>query len=319
MGPTVIRAIFHHPCGPWLQDRIAELQSDALSFEIVPDANGLDLDRALARADVLLHVLHPVTGDMIAAASKLKLIQKIGVGLDGIDMSAARADKIAVCNMPGTNTQAVVELTLGLMLSVLRGIPMLDHRLRSTGDWTLTPAAQGQFGEIAGKVVGLVGHGQVARKLAIVLDALGADVLIHGRQPITPETGNFATKVEVLARSDIVSLHIPETTETHHWLNAAALDQMKPGAIVINTARGSVVDEMALVGALKSGHLAGAGLDVFAMEPLAADAPILSAPNLVALPHVAWLTRDTLDRSLQAACANIVRLSEGEALHNRHV
>lgn len=313
----MIRAIFHHPCGPWLQDRIAALQSDALSVEIVPDATGADLDRALAHADALLHVLHPVTGDMIAAAPKLKLIQKIGVGLDAIDLAAAQAGKIAVCNMPGTNTQAVVELTLGLMLSVLRGIPMLDHRLRSTGDWTLPPAAQGQFGEIAGKVVGLVGYGQVARRLAIVLDALGAEVLIHGRHPITPETGSFAAKVELLARSDIVSLHVPETPETHHWLDAAALDQMKPEAIVIDTSRGSVIDEVALVGALKSGHLAGAGLDVFAMEPLAADAPILSAPNLVALPHVAWLTRDTLDRSLQAACANIVRLSDGEPLHDR--
>lgn len=318
LGPPLIRAIFHHPCGPWLQDRIAALNSDALTIEIVPDATGPDLDRALANADVLLHVLHPVTGNMIAAAPKLKLIQKIGVGLDAIDQEAAKAREIAVCNMPGTNTQAVVELTLGLMLSVLRGIPMLNHRLRTTGAWALPPAAQGQFGEIAGKVVGLVGYGQVARRLAIVLDALGAEVLIHARHPITPETGSFATKEELLTHSDIMSLHIPETSETHHWLDAAALDQMKPGTIVINTARGAVIDEAALLGALKSGHLGGAGLDVFEMEPLAADAPILSAPNLVALPHVAWLTRDTLDRSLQAACANIVKLSNGESLHDRH-
>jgi phosphoglycerate dehydrogenase-like enzyme len=315
----MINALFHHPCGQWLQDRIAALQSDTLSIEIVPDAAGHDVDLALARADVLLHVLHPVTDETMAVAPRLKLIQKIGVGLDAIDLDAAQARGIAVCNMPGTNTQAVVELTLGLMLSVLRGIPKLDHRLRDTGEWALPPSAQGQFGEIAGKVVGLVGHGHVARRLAVVLVALGAEVLITGRRPVQPETGSYATKVELLERANIVSLHIPETPETRHWLDAEALARLKPGAVVINTARGGLVDEVALANALQSGHLAGAALDVFACEPLPAGASILAAPNVVALPHVAWLTRETLDRSLTAACENIRRLADGHPLHNRHI
>jgi phosphoglycerate dehydrogenase-like enzyme len=319
VGSHLIRAIFHHPCGPWLQNRIAELQSSKLSIEIVADAFGPSLDQALKEADVLLHVLHPVSQKILAVAPNLKLIQKIGVGLDAIDLDAAKAHNIAVCNMPGTNTQAVVELTLGLMLSVLRGIPTLDHRVRLAGDWSLPLSTQGQFGEIAGSVVGLVGHGQVARRLAIVLEALGAEVLIHGRSQITPETGQFATKSELLERSDVVSMHIPETPETRHWLDATALDQMKPGAILINTARGAVVDDAAVIQALKSGRLAGAGLDVFSNEPLAPNAPILSAPNLVALPHVAWLTRNTLERSLLAACANMIRLHNGHPLLNQHV
>lgn len=319
LGAPVMRAVFHHPCGPWLQSRIAALQSDTLGVEIVADATGPELDRALADADVLLHVLHPVTRRMIAAAPNLRLIQKIGVGLDAIDLDAAKARNVAVCNMPGTNTQAVVELTLGLMLAVLRRIPTLDHHLRSSGNWALPLSTQGQYGEIGGSVVGLVGNGLVARRLAVVLDALGAEVLIHARRPITPETGSFASRAELLARSDIISLHVPETPETRHWLDAAALEQMKPGAILINTARGAVVDETAVLHALKSGRLAGAGLDVFAAEPLVHDAPILSAPNLVALPHVAWLTRDTLERSLEAARANIARLSDGRALRDRQV
>jgi phosphoglycerate dehydrogenase-like enzyme len=315
----MINALFHHPCGQWLQDRIAALQNDTLSIEIVPDASGHDVDLAMARADVLLHVLHPVTDETMAVAPRLKLIQKIGVGLDAIDLDAARARGIAVCNMPGTNTQAVVELTLGLMLSALRGIPKLDHRLRDTGEWALPLSAQGQFGEIAGKVVGLVGHGHVARRLAVVLVALGAEVLITGRRPVQPETGSYATKVELLERANIVSLHIPETPETRHWLDAEALARLKPGAVVINTARGGLVDEVALANALQSGHLAGAALDVFACEPLPAGASILAAPNVVALPHVAWLTRETLDRSLTAACENIRRLADGHPLHNRYV
>jgi phosphoglycerate dehydrogenase-like enzyme len=315
----VINALFHHPCGQWLQDRIAALHSDTLSIEIVPDAAGRDVNLAMAKADVLLHVLHPVTHETLAAAPRLKLIQKIGVGLDAIDLNAAHARGIAVCNMPGTNTQAVVELTLGLMLSALRGIPKLDHRLRETGEWALPPSAQGQFGEIAGKVVGLVGHGHVARRLAVVLVALGAEVLITGRRPIRPESGSYATKAELLERANIVSLHIPETPETRHWLDAEALARLKPGAIVINTARGGLVDEVALASALQSGHLAGAALDVFACEPLPAGASILAAPNVVALPHVAWLTRETLDRSLTAACENIRRLADGRPLHNRHI
>lgn len=315
----MIHAIFHHPCGPWLLDRIAELQSNTLAIEVVDNASGPQLDQALAKADVLLHVLHPVTGAMMARAPALKLIQKIGVGLDAIDLDAAKEQNIAVCNMPGTNTQAVVEMTLGLMLGVLRGIPLLDHRLRIKGQWALPPKAQGQFGEIAGKTVGLVGYGQVARRMAVILDAIGAKVLINARHQFKPEIGSFTTKADLLEHSDIVSLHIPETVQTRYWLDADAIDQMKPGAVVINTARGAVVDEIALANALKSRHLAGAGLDVFAIEPISAEAPILSAPNIIALPHIAWLTRDTLERSLSAASDNISRLSDGRSLRNRHV
>lgn len=314
----MMRAIFHHPCGPWLSERIAALQSDELSITTVPEASGPDLDRALAKTDVLLHVLHPVTAAMMASAPRLKLIQKIGVGLDGIDLEMARARGIAVCNMPGTNTGAVAELTLGLMLSVLRGIPRLDHRLRHDGEWALPPSAQGAFGEIAGKTIGLVGHGHVAQRLAVILDALGAKVLVTTRQKMTPQTGSYASKDALLRRADIVSLHIPETPETQNWLDAAAIARMKQGAIVINTARGALIDEAALARALSSGHLGGAGLDVFAAEPVAADAPILSAPNVVALPHIAWLTRETLTRSLKAARDNINRLSQGRELQNRH-
>ena len=313
-----MHVVFHHPCGDWLRAQLARLEHDRCTVEVVADARGPAADRALEKADVLLHVLHPVTGAMMSGAPNLKLIQKIGVGLDAIDLEAARARQIAVCNMPGTNTQAVVELTLGLMLSVLRGIPALDEQLRRQGIWVMPPSAQGQFGEISGKVVGLVGYGHVARRLEVVLDALGATVLIHGRTPVSPAIGTYADREALLQQSDIVSLHMPETAETKNWLDAEAIARMKPGAIVINTARGGLIDEAALAAALRDGRISGAGLDVFANEPVDPGAAILSAPNVVALPHVAWLTRDTLRRSLSAARENIARLLDGRELLDRH-
>lgn len=315
----MMRAVFHHPCGPWLQERIAGLQSDTLNIDIVPDAAGAELERSLADAEILLHVLHPVTDEMMAAAPGLKLVQKIGVGLDAIDLDAAKARNIAVCNMPGTNTQAVVELTLGLMLSVLRAIPALDRQLQQQRQWSLPLSAQAKFGEISGKAVGLVGYGKVAQRLAIVLEALGAEVLINTRGPVSPAIGSWVEKNELLEKADIISLHIPETPDTRHWFDANAFARLKPGAILVNTARGALIDEIAMADALHSGRLAGAGLDVFANEPLSANDPVLSAPNIIATPHIAWLTRETLQRSLTAAIDNINRLASGKDLHNRHV
>jgi phosphoglycerate dehydrogenase-like enzyme len=314
----MMRVVFHHPCDAWLRERIGAFTPENVSIDIVEEASGPRLDRALADANVLLHVLHPVTGDMMARAPRLKLIQKIGVGVDAIDLDAAKARGIAVCNMPGTNSQAVAELALGLMLAVLRRIPVLDHRLRIEGRWDLPKGAQGFFGEIAGKVIGLVGYGEVARRLEPVLHALGArEILVCTRGTGKPSIGRLVSKPEILDSTDVLSLHLPATGETRHWLDASAISLMKHCAIVVNTSRGSVVDEMALVEALRNGHLGGAGLDVYAKEPLSPDAGILAAPNVVTLPHVAWLTRDTLDRSLIVATENIARLAAKESLLNR--
>jgi phosphoglycerate dehydrogenase-like enzyme len=314
----MIRAVFHHPCDSWLREQLGRLESPDLAIDIVEDASGPVLDSALSRADVLLHVLHPVTEAMMSRAPALRLIQKIGVGIDAIDLGAASARGIAVCNMPGTNSQAVAELTLGLMLSVLRQIPTLDHRLRREGRWGLPEGAQGLFGEISGKVVGLVGYGEVARRLEPALDALGArEILLHTRSAVSPAIGRAVSKPEILEASDILSMHLPETNETRNWLDAVAIATMKPGAVVVNTSRGTVIDETALINALRAGRLAGAGLDVYAREPLPPEAEILSTQNVVTLPHIAWLTRETLERSLLAATDNISRLVSGSSLRNR--
>ncbi len=267
--------------------------------------------------DILWHVLRPVTADHIDSAPQLKLIQKIGVGVNTIDIKAAKARSIPVCNMPGTNSQAVAEMTLGLMLSVLRKLSAFDRQLRETGHWRSPAGWQNDLGEIKGRTIGLVGFGAVPMILAPILSAMGARVVYSSRSSKSDQPYRQVSKAELLAESDIISLHLPETAETRHWLDADAIGQMKPGAVLINTARGGLVDESALVSALQSGKLAGAGLDVFAAEPVTGDSAVLQLSNVVLTPHVAWLTRDTLERSLAVAVDNARRLIAGEALAHR--
>jgi len=234
-----------------------------------------------------------------------------------IDIKAATARSIAVCNMPGTNSQAVAEMTLGLMLAVLRKLSAFDGQLREAGRWRSPAGWQDDLGEIKGRTIGLVGFGAVPMILAPILSAMGARVLYCSRSSKPDQPYRQVSKAELLAGSDVISLHLPETAETRHWLDADAITQMKPGAVLINTARGGLVDESALVSALQSGKLAGAGLDVFAAEPVTGDNAVLQLSNVVVTPHVAWLTRDTLERSLAVAVDNARRLIAGEALAYR--
>jgi phosphoglycerate dehydrogenase-like enzyme len=288
---------------------------DAVVIVDQDDADGIA--RALATAEVLLHVLTPVTAQMIAAAPRLRLIQKLGVGVNTIALDAARAHGVAVCNMPGTNSQAVAEAALALLLAVLRRTPCFDRLTKAGQGWAADPELIDSLGEVSGRTVGLIGMGHSAQRLARALDALGAQVIYTARNPRHELPWAFATRQELLRRSDIVSLHLPLTEETRGMIDAAALAQMPRGAILINTARGELVDEAALADALHSGHLRGAGLDVFAREPVDPANPLLALPQIVASPHIAWLTPETLRRSLTVAAENARRVAAGEDLLHR--
>ena len=267
--------------------------------------------------EVLLHVLTPLTAELIAAAPRLKLVQKVGVGVNTIDLDAAGARNIAVCNMPGSNSQAVAEQALALMLAVLRRIPALDSLTKAGNGWNADSDLLDSTGEICGRTVGLLGIGHSAQRLAPVLQALGATVLYTARHD-RPELPYARVPLdELLQRADILSLHVPLTDETRHLLNERALARMPKGAILINTARGELVDEAALLRALQRGQLRGAGLDVFQQEPVAADNPLLALPQVVATPHVSWLTPETLHRSMEIAAENTRRLGCGEPLLHR--
>ena len=309
-----MNVIFQYGAGPWLREQLANLTQHGLAVEPCDEEDDERFLTLLPEAEVIWHVLKPISADVIARAPKLRLIQKIGVGVNTIDLDAARTRDIPVCNMPGTNSRAVAEMTLLLILAALRRLPLLDRCTRSGLGWSRDPALTDAFGELEGLTVGLVGFGTVSRILAPCLTALGATLIYTARAARPDATASFRSFNQLLAESDVVSLHVPLTSETRGLLDRAGISRMKPGAILVNTARGGLVEEVALVDALRTGRLAAAGLDVFAEEPVRPDNPLLSLDNVVLAPHVAWLTRGTLVRSLEVAVENCRRLGGGEAL-----
>ena len=282
-----------------------EAKLKPLGVEICPESDASRFAQLLPNIEVLWHVLKPVTADVITAAPKLKLIQKIGSGVNTIDVEAAKRRGIAVCNLPGTNSRAVAEMTLLLMLACLRRLPQLSAAVHAAS-WPDAWKLQDDFGELGGRTVGLLGYGAVAKQLEPMLRAMGAKVQHWSRSG-----GDFQ---DVLTGSDIVSLHLPLTKETERLVDPR---RMRRGSILVNTARGGLVDEAALIESLKSGHLAAAGLDVFREEPVPAGHPLLAMPNVVCAPHLAWLTQETLERSIGAAMENVRRLGAGEPLLHR--
>lgn len=309
-----MKAVLQYRASTGFRTRLLELTPDWLRIAVVEEHDRIALAREMLDAEVLLHVLEPVTAQLIDQSPRLRLIQKIGVGVNTIDLEAARRRGIAVANMPGTNSQAVAEMTLTLMLAALRRLPQLDRAVRAGQGWNLPRDSADSAGEVAGRVVGLIGYGEVPRRLAPVLLALGATLLYTSREPKADAAAQWRSLPQLLAQSDVVSLHLPLAAATERIMDAAAFRRMKRGAVLINTARGQLVDEDALVSALRSGHLAAAGLDVYATEPLRPDHPLLDFDNVVVSPHVAWLTPETLRRSLGIAIDNCARLRTGESL-----
>ena len=311
----VLRAVLHHDAGPAVEAMLAHHRADWIDLSWTPVRDRSGLASALADADALLHVLDPIDDATMALGSRLRLIQKLGVGVNTIELDAARARGIAVCNIPGVNAIAAAEHALALLLGVLRRLPEYHEATRAGAGWLVDPVLGESCGEVAGRTVGLVGYGAIARRVERVLVALDARVLHTTRAD--DGTPTWRALDDLLAQSDVVSLHVPLTAETQGLISADRLATMRPGAILVNTARGALVDQPALVEALRTGHLAGAGLDVFADEPTAPREPLLALDRVVVTPHVAWLTGETLARSIDAAVENCRRLHAGEDLLHR--
>ena len=311
-----MKAVLHFDASKALKDRLAAAAPDWLRISCVETQDAERLRDELADADALLHVLEPATAALLAMAPRLRLIQKVGVGVNTIDLAEARRRNIRVANMPGTNSQAVSELTLTLMLTVLRKIVSFDAATRAGHGWNLPLEHADDVGELCGRTVGLIGYGQVPRRLVPVLQALGAKVVVHARRRIEDAPAEQVSLENLLARADILSLHIPLTDETRHFVGPAMLAAMRPGAILINTARGALVDERALYSALSSGRLRGAGLDVLETEPAPPGNPLFTLPNIVVTPHIAWLTSETIERSLDVIFDNCSRLRQGLPLRD---
>jgi phosphoglycerate dehydrogenase-like enzyme len=255
------------------------------------------LVREVKDADALLITSRDrFTARVIDAAPRLRVIAKAGARPVNVDHDAARARGIAVTWTPGANSTSVAEHALLLILAVAKRLALMSARLRA-GEWR----DYGTFGlEVHGKTVGLIGFGSVGATLRGLLRGFDARVLVYDplvpAAAITQAGAQPATLDEVLAASDVVSLHCELNDATRHLIDERALRRMQPGAMLINTARGAVVDEAALHRALTEGWIAGAGIDVYETEPLPAAHPLASLPNVVATPHTAAFTREAIHR-----------------------
>lgn len=309
-----MKVLFHYDAGPKLRQKLETLQADGLEVVCCPEAAPQEeLVAALQGVEVIWHVLEPLKRGILEQASSLRLIQKIGVGTNTIDMDWAKAKGIPVCNMPGTNAQATAEMALLLILAASRRLPLMDKACRS-GAWRVDKEVEESLTEIKGKTLGLVGFGAVAQLLADMLKAIGARVIYTARQEKPDVVYDFKSFEQLLKESDIVSLHAALNADTEKMINESALAQMKTGAILVNTARGALIDELAVYAALLTGKLAAAGFDVFATEPVSPDNKLLSLDNVVLAPHLGWLTEETLERSVAVARENCLRLKQDELL-----
>jgi len=269
---------------------------DALaeSFTLADGADGVD--------GILSLLTTSVDGELLdRAGPQLRVVANYGVGVDNVDLEAARARNVVIANTPDVLTDDVAELTIALTLALLRRVAEGDRFLRRESRWSFS--LEFMLGEsIRGKTFGVVGPGRIGRAAASLAEALGARAIFAGR------AGDLGMLLET---ADVVSLHCPLTPETRHLIDAAALARMGPTAVLVNTARGQIVDESALVAALRDGKIAGAALDVYEHEPDVSPA-LLALENVVLTPHIASATRDTREAmGLLAVAALRAVLLEG--------
>jgi phosphoglycerate dehydrogenase-like enzyme len=300
---------------PAIRSRLRDLLKTGGHRLVICDTRGMsdaDLVQKVSDADVLLLSNRPLSREVIQACPNLKLICVAFTGIDHVDQDACKARGIILHNAAGYAVHAVSELTIGLIISVLRRIVSADATVRAEGD------NREMIGhELFGKTLGVVGCGAIGLQVARLGNAFGCRVLgfeRHARQIVDVAIEQVEID-ELLSRSDIVSLHLPLTAETRGFIGREQLARMKPSAILINTARGPVVDQSALIEALHQNRLAGAGIDVFDVEPpLPAKHPIFRAPNTVLLPHIGFETVEAMSAKADIALHHLENFLSGHVL-----
>jgi glyoxylate reductase len=268
-------------------------------------------EQAAGAAAIVASPSIPVDRDLLdAAGPSLKVVANFGVGYDNIDLDAARARGVRATNTPEVLSNATAELAVALMLATGRRIAEGDALVRRN-EWTSPGSAAFLGTELAGATVGLVGFGRIARRVAELLRGFEVALLFTSRSDrASPAGAERRMLPELLAAADVVSLHVPLTPQTRHLIDRAALATMKRGAILVNTSRGAVVDTAALVEAVRSGHLSGAGLDVYEDEPNV-PAALRKLPNTVLLPHLGSATRSTRDAMARLCAENVIAVIDG--------
>ncbi|HEY9091612.1 D-glycerate dehydrogenase [Parasphingorhabdus sp.] len=314
--PAKPRVIVTRELPDSVHDRMGEL------FDVVPNLTDRaftrdDLIAAMADCDVLVPtVTDQIDAEMIAGTpERLKMLASFGAGVDHIDLAAARARKILVTNTPGVFTEDTADMTMALILSVPRRLAEGEKLMRS-GKWEGWKPS-GMLGHcIGGKTLGIIGMGRIGQAVARRASGFGLSIVYHNRRqlPSTVEESlnvSYVAELDELIRTcDIITIHCPRTPETHELINAERIAMMKPTAYFINTARGDLIDENALIEALQNGRIGGAGLDVYAREP-AVDKRLLTLKNVVLLPHMGSATFEGREASGERVIANIRVWADG--------
>ena len=271
--------------------------------------------RRIQDADIVLMNKTPITAELLDHCPRLKLVCVLATGYNVVDCEAARARGVVVCNVPAYGTTAVAQFTFGLLLEICHQIGHHD-RLVHEGRWSSCPDFcfwDTPQMELAGKTLGIIGYGRIGQAVGKIAEAFGMKVLSNSRR------GGFSNSVsleELLTQSDIISLHCPLTPETTRIINRETIAKMKDGAILLNTSRGAAVDEEALAEALKSGKLRAAATDVAASEPIPAASPLLTAPNCIITPHMAWAPKESRQRILDTTEASIRAFLAGSPINH---
>lgn len=279
-------------------------------YDTLPGSEERLIERS-AEADVVLNIRSSCkfTAKVFDGCRRLRLLSLWGTGTDHVDLAAAARHDVTVTNTPGVSAISIAEHTLALLLAVARRIPQVDAATRR-GEW-----ARGQSVELHGKTCGIVGLGAIGQRFAVLASAIGMRVIAWTMHPRQIPGIEVVDLEELFRRSDIVSLHLRLSDETRGFVGPHRFGIMKPGAILINTARGGIVDEPALVAALTNQRLAGAGLDVFAVEPLPSRHPLTNLPNVVLTPHYAGVTPEAMEAGLRMAVENIWAFLDGKTEH----
>lgn len=273
----------------------------------------------LQEADIILINKTPITAELLDACPTIKLICVLATGYNVVDCEAARARGIPVCNVPDYSTNAVAQFTFSLLLELCNGVGH-HNELVHDGAWCRCPDFcfwdTPQL-ELAGKTIGIIGFGRIGRTVGRIAKAFGMEVLAYNRSrcPEGEAIGTYVDLDTLLRKSDVVSLHCPLTPQTEGIINAGTLAKMKDGAILLNTARGPLLDELTVSNALRSGKLRGFAADVVSTEPIPEDSPLLSAPNCILTPHMAWAPIESRKRILSCTTASIEGFLAGEPVN----
>lgn len=288
------------------------LLDPAIEVVVAPEPDAETLYKMIGDADFLV-VRNQLPADLFERPNRLLGVIRHGVGIDLIPVDSATVQAIPVANVPGSNARSVAEYCVGSFLSFARGIDHMGALLRSAG-WGLARAQSAKAGELGGKTVGIIGLGAIGTSLAKICK-YGFDMRILGFQRNPKNMPDFVESVDLdtlFSMSDFVSLNCPLTPETRHLVTADRLRRMKPNAVIVNAARGPVIDEQALLTALRENWIRGAALDVFSKQPLAADHPLLSLENVLLTPHVAGLTTESSQAMGVGTARQIMQLMAGE-------